>query len=84
MSQPVTIFDSQRTVSVRLTTDVATALGIADAEVQLKSLTLQGGMLLAEYQKSASEVTRYLLPAASIRYARQDITQSTLPPPAQG
>jgi hypothetical protein len=82
MSQPVTIFDNALPIQLRLTADVATALGLADADVAVVSIKTQGGVVLVDHQ-AGQTLTRYLLPPSAIRYARQAIQQGPPPPPPQ-
>jgi hypothetical protein len=89
MSQPapVVIFDetSDKPIRLRLSADAVTALGIADAELNVKGVKLQGGMLLIDYQLNSTTLVRYLLAPSAIRWVRQDVTVSAPPPPpAQG
>jgi hypothetical protein len=86
MSQPVTIFDDSNgaePVLVRLAEDVEQLLGI-DAEVAVRGVKTQGGMLLVDVQGDGV-LTRWLLPPTAFRWIKQDIQQSpTPPPPDQG
>lgn len=88
MSQPVTIFDESagaQPIRLRLSSDAVTALNIPDAELQVKGVKLQGGMLLIDYQANSTTLTRYLLAPSAIRWVRQDVAVSAPPPPpAQG
>ncbi len=85
MTQPVVGFVGGQPVKVRLNAEVRTALNAPDQDIDLLSLAWQGGMLVADFQDSPTQITRYLLPPQSILYARQTIDQGPAPQaPQQG
>lgn len=76
-------FDSAQPVQVRLVPSVAATLGIPDADVPVEAVQLQGGMLLITVRIDATHITRYLLPANALQYARQSINTGGAPTPPQ-
>lgn len=80
----VTAFITGQPVSVRLSAEAATALGVGANEVPLVSVQIIDGWFLATYQNSDGSTTRYLLPPNAILYAKQNQPASGGTPPQQG
>lgn len=80
-AESVPWFDSNQPVLIRVTSTVATALGIPDAEVAVASIQQQSGLLLVTVINSSTQTTRYLIPSTALLYARQQITTSAPTPP---
>lgn len=78
------VFLDTAPVLIRLAPAARAALGVADADIQLKSATIRDGWLLAIYQDPGNgDVTKYLLPPDQVLYLRQ--LQPAIPPsPAPG